>query len=173
MNLFSWGMYPKIKNTVISWEHPKTLQNFLKKDVESIPYGNGRSYGDSALNDTILYARKYAYFLDFNENSGILHIQSGVLLEEILEVFVPKGWFLGITPGTKLITIGGAIASDIHGKNHHQAGCFSECVEEFNLMLPCGTIKNIQKNDELFLATCGGMGLTGIILDAKIRLKKN
>ena len=94
------------------------------------------------------------------------------MLSEIIEAFVPRGWFLKVTPGTKLITIGGAIASDVHGKNHHVEGCFSSCVEEFTLILPNGEIKNVKKDDELFLATCGGMGLTGVILDAKISLKK-
>ena len=101
-------------------------------------------------------------------------MQSGVLLSEILNTIVPKGWFLKITPGTKLITIGGAIASDVHGKNHHLEGCFSECVEEFSLILPNNEIVTCSKtkNTELFRATCGGMGLTGVILDAKIVLKK-
>ena len=68
-------------------------------------------------------------------SEGILHIQAGVLLAEILNTFVPKGWFIKVTPGTKLITVGGAIASDVHGKNHHVEGCFSECVEELSLLL--------------------------------------
>lgn len=112
--------------------------------------------------------------LNFDESTGLLHCQAGIMLSEIIEIFVPKGWFLKITPGTKLITIGGAIASDVHGKNHHIEGCFSECVEEFSLMLANGEIKKCSKtnNAELFKATCGGMGLTGIILDAKISLKK-
>lgn len=103
-----------------------------------------------------------------------MHVQSGVLLSEILEVFVPRGWFLKVVPGTKLITVGGAIASDVHGKNHHIAGCFSESLEMFTLMLPNGKVLNCskQENMELFHATCGGMGLTGIILEAKISLKK-
>ncbi len=168
MKISGWGFYPKIDASLYQLgeiEDLKSLKNI-------IPYGNGRSYGDSALNRNIIQTKEHNYFLDFEEDSGILHLQSGVLLSEILEVFLPKGWFLKVTPGTKLITIGGAIASDIHGKNHHQEGCFSECVEEFNLMLPNGEIKNCKKGDELFLATCGGMGLTGVILDAKISLKR-
>ncbi len=171
-NLESWGKYPKIKNKKFIFRDNEELKNFLLENKEFISYGNGRSYGDSALNENIIYCKNYNYFLDFDEKNGILHCQSGVMVSEILEIFVPKGWFLKITAGTKLITIGGAIASDIHGKNHHIEGCFSECVEEFNLMLPNGIIKNCKKDDELFLATCGGMGLTGIILDAKISLKK-
>jgi FAD/FMN-containing dehydrogenase len=171
MKLNSWGMYPKIKSNVKKLNQID-LNSYFKDVKEFIPYGNGRSYGDSALNSDILYCKDYNYFLDFNEQNGILSVQAGVTLDEIIEVFVPKGWFLQITPGTKLITVGGAIASDIHGKNHHKAGCFSECVEEFSLALPNGEIKRVKKGDELFRATCGGMGLTGVILDAVIRLKK-
>lgn len=173
MNLNSWGMYPLIQSENISFKNEKDLkQKIITNENYYIPYGNGRSYGDSAINKNIIYCKPYNYFLDFDESKGILHCQSGVLLSEIIESFVPKGWFLKVTPGTKLITIGGAIASDVHGKNHHVEGCFSQCVEEFTLMLPDGEIKTCKKGEELFLATCGGMGLTGVILDAKIALKK-
>ena len=172
MQLNSWGMYPQIKSKIFTFKTKDNLRNILEENSTFIPFGNGRSYGDSALAENIIYSKPYSYFLDFDEEKGILHCQSGVLLSEIIEAFVPRGWFLKVTPGTKLITIGGAIASDVHGKNHHVEGCFSSCVEEFNLMLPNGEIKNVKKDDELFLATCGGMGLTGVILDAKISLKK-
>ena len=101
-------------------------------------------------------------------------MQSGVLLSEIIEAFLPRGWFLKVTPGTKLITVGGAIASDVHGKNHHIAGCFSECVESLTLLLPDNTLLKCSRveNIELFKATCGGMGLTGVIVDVEIYLKK-
>lgn len=172
MQLNSWGMYPKIKSKKFTFKTKNNLKDILKENSTFIPFGNGRSYGDSALAENIIYSKPYNYFLDFDEELGILHCQSGVMLSEIIEAFVPRGWFLKVTPGTKLITIGGAIASDVHGKNHHIEGCFSSCVEEFNLMLANGEVKNVKKNDELFLATCGGMGLTGVILDAKISLKK-
>ncbi len=172
MSLNSWGMYPQIDNKKITLKNPKQVQDFIDANEEIIPYGNGRSYGDSALSKNIIYAKLYNNFLGFDDKKGILHIQSGVLLSEIIESYLPQGWFLKVTPGTKLITIGGAIASDIHGKNHHVEGCFSECVEEFKLQLPSGEIKSCKKGDELFLATCGGMGLTGLILEAKISLKK-
>ena len=174
MSLHSWGNYPKSKNTAYSFNTDSTLKKIINDHNELIPHGNGRSYGDSALSKNIIKVRPHNYFLDFDEANGMLHVQAGVLLSEILEVFVLRGWFLKVTPGTKLITIGGAIASDVHGKNHHIAGCFSECVEMFRLMLPNGDIVacSKQENSELFKATCGGMGLTGVILDAKIHLKK-
>ena len=172
MSLESWGMYPKVVSDVFSLKNESALKEQLENVDECIAFGNGRSYGDSALSDNIIHTKSYDYFLDFDEAEGILHCQAGVLLSDILDAFVPKGWFLKVTPGTKLITVGGAIASDVHGKNHHLAGCFSECVDAFRLMDANGEIHYVSKEDELFLATCGGMGLTGIILDAKIRLKK-
>ncbi|MDD2652285.1 MAG: FAD-binding oxidoreductase [Sulfurimonas sp.] len=172
MNLFSWGMYPKIKSNVFSLRDTESLCAYAEKTEEFIPYGNGRSYGDSALADNIVYTKPYNNFLAFDAQEGILECQAGVLLSEILDTLVKRGWFLKVTPGTKLITIGGAIASDVHGKNHHTEGCFSECIEEMTLMLPDGEIKSCKKGDALFHATCGGMGLTGVILSAKISLKK-
>ncbi|MEI6047769.1 MAG: FAD-binding oxidoreductase [Bacteroidota bacterium] len=170
--LLSWGNYPKTNNTPWSFKTPKELSHILEKNEKLIPYGNGRSYGDSALSDNLICVKQYNYFLGFDENNGILNCQAGVLFSEILDVFVPKGWFLLITPGTKYITVGGAIACDVHGKNHHVAGSFSDSVIEFTLMLPDGSTKSCshEENSDLFKATCGGMGLTGIILDARIKL---
>ncbi|HIM94074.1 MAG TPA: FAD-binding oxidoreductase [Campylobacterales bacterium] len=174
MSLNSWGMYPKIENRVFKFSSEKSLESIIKENESLIAYGNGRSYGDSALSKNIIEVKPYNYFMAFDENSGLLHVQAGVLLSEILESFVPRGWFLKVTPGTKLITIGGAIASDVHGKNHHVEGCFSECVESFKIMLEDGEVVECSKEQraDLFNATCGGMGLTGVIVEAKIYLKK-
>lgn len=170
--IYSWGLYPKIESEIYPLRNIEFLRETLKKVNDIISYGNGRSYGDSALNSKILLCKDYNYFIEFDEKKGELKAQAGVLLSEILNVIVPKGWFLTVTPGTKYITLGGAIASDVHGKNHHKDGCFSECVEEIKLMKADGDIVVCKKNDNLFKATCGGMGLTGVILEAKIRLKK-
>lgn len=170
-----WGNYPSIDyGNIIHFDTPHTLAKLIKDKQNIIPQGNRRSYGDSALAKNMIANKTHCYFLDFNNQTGLLWCQSGVLLSDILDVFIPKGWFLSVTPGTKLITIAGAIASDVHGKNHHIAGCFSEFVVEFNLLLPNGEVVTCSKDNhsELFLATCGGMGLTGVILDAKILLKK-
>lgn len=174
MDLLSWGMYPKINATVFKFDQKESLKQIVTQHNDIVAYGNGRSYGDSALNKNIIDVGLQNYFLNFNQNTGLLHLQAGVLLSDILECFVPKGWFLQVSPGTKFVTIGGAIASDIHGKNHHIAGCFSECIKEFEIMLTDGQIVNCSKEEtpELFKATCGGMGLTGVILSAKIHLKK-
>ena len=172
MSLISWGNYPRTQNSVHELQDIQSLKEKLSTDGDFIAFGNGRSYGDSAISDNIIHTKPYDYFLNFDETNGVLEVRSGALLSDILESVVKHGWFLKVTPGTKLITVGGAIASDIHGKNHHIEGCFSECVEEFTIMLADGEIKVAQKGDELFLATSGGMGLTGVILTAKITLKK-
>jgi FAD/FMN-containing dehydrogenase len=172
MKLQGWGRYPRINTTRFMLQDEEGLKKYLNENNGVIAFGNGRSYGDSPLSEKIVYCPPYNYFLDFNPETGILKCRSGVMLAEILECFIPRGWFLSITPGTKLITVGGAIAADVHGKNHHVCGCFSECVKSMRIMLPDGSITHCRKGDELFQATCGGMGLTGIILDAEIGLKK-
>jgi FAD/FMN-containing dehydrogenase len=174
VSFLGWGNYPKIAGRVFNFNKVSTLSCIINKYDQLIAYGNGRSYGDSALSKNIINTKPHSFFLNFDEVNGLLHIQAGVLLSEILDVFVPRGWFLKITPGTKLITVGGAVASDVHGKNHHIEGCFSESIEMFNLMLPDGEIVKCSKHEnvELFMATCGGMGLTGVILDVQISLKK-
>ena len=170
----AWGNYPKIECNRYQFKTPNQLRDILKSKAPLIPYGNGRSYGDSALASNIIETRQRDYFLDFDESRGLLSVESGVLLSEILEHFIPRGWFLQVTPGTKLITVGGAIASDVHGKNHHKVGCFSSCVEEFDIMLPSGEVVTCSPKDTptLWRATCGGQGLTGVILNAKIYLKR-
>lgn len=166
----SWGNYPKFESNYNDFD--KSNRSGLFKE-RTIAYGNGRSYGDSCISENIIGFNKLNHFLFFNKSSGLLKIQSGVLLNEIIEVIVPHGWFLKINPGTKLITVGGAIASDVHGKNHHLEGCFSECVTWFSLLLPTGEILKCsrEENKELFYSTCGGMGLTGFIIDVEIKLK--
>lgn len=138
--------------------------------------GLGRSYGDAALNENgnVILNERRNRFISFDENSGVLECESGVSLAEIIEIFLPRGWFLPVSPGTKFVTIGGAIACDVHGKNHHKDGTFSAFVEQFHLMLASGEtiICSREENSEAFWATIGGMGLTGIITRAKLRLRK-
>jgi FAD/FMN-containing dehydrogenase len=135
--------------------------------------GLGRSYGDSSLGEKIMSTRWLNHMISFDQETGVLHCESGVSLNEILEVFVPKGWFLPVTPGTQFVTVGGAIASDVHGKNHHIAGCFCDHVEYIDMILDADRLTrcSLQENPDLFHATCGGMGLTGVIYSAAIRLK--
>ncbi|PIE01404.1 MAG: FAD-linked oxidase [Acidobacteria bacterium] len=175
MQNLNWGRYPYFSDYALHrFRNEGELKGLFKTSSRMIPIGNGRSYGDSALACDLIETRQHAHFLSFNASTGHLRVQAGVMLADILAVFVPRGWFLKVTPGTKLITVGGAIASDVHGKNHHRVGCFSECVEHFRLMLPGGDIVTCSRHEhgDLFKATCGGMGLTGVILDAVIQLVK-
>jgi len=170
-----WGRYPQLKHTVFTPDTPSQLHAYLSqsKNPRTIAFGNGRSYGDSALSDCIIDCRQAQnYFIEFDQHEGTLSCQAGVTLDDILTVIVPKGWFLPVTPGTRFITLGGAIAADVHGKNHHLAGCLSQYITELKLMLADGTEVTCheQHNTDLFRATCGGMGLTGIILSATIKL---
>ncbi|GAB4392250.1 MAG: FAD-binding oxidoreductase [Gammaproteobacteria bacterium] len=173
MLLHGWGRYPQVCGTL----HRATDIDHFRDVIRSakaplIAHAMGRSYGDSALNTAAVSTLTLNKFIAFDERTGILHCQSGVILADIIEALLPRGWFLAVVPGTKYITVGGAIASDIHGKNHHHMGCFSETVQALTLLLPNGDLIecNRQQNSTLFFATCGGMGLTGIIVDAKIKL---
>lgn len=171
--VFNWGMFPKIEAEVYeSSSYPKIV-TLIKEIPVVISRGNGRCYGDSALQKNIFSTNKLNKFLAFDDESGILTCESGVLLNEILEVIVPKGFFLPVTPGTKYITLGGAIASNIHGKNHHKEGAISLYIESFELLNESCEIIHCSKNQhsELFSKTIGGMGLTGIILSATLLLK--
>ena len=172
MKKYSWGSHPEIDCTEHELKNILALKSIIKNNDELIAHGNGRSYGDSSINKNIINCLSHNSLISFNEKKGVLKAQAGILLNDLLNLIVPQGWFLKVSPGTKFVTLGGAIASDIHGKNHHIDGCFSECIINFNLMLPNGDIVNCKKPDELFLATCGGMGLTGVILDAEISLMR-
>lgn len=169
----NWGNYPVVEKEVKSEDSLQKIREFILKNNEIIARGNGRCYGDAALAEHIFSTRRLNKFISFDRLNGIIECESGVLLSEILEVIVPQGYFLYVTPGTKFITVGGAIASDVHGKNHHSEGCFSAWVTEFSIMNEKGTVLTCSRteNAELFWSTVGGMGLTGIILSAKLKLK--
>jgi FAD/FMN-containing dehydrogenase len=173
MHLTGWGRYPAVDAAPVAFSNPHALAQSLPKVGPLIAFGNGRSYGDSALAPQFLPCRQRDRFLDFDPATGLLTCEAGVLLSEIIATFLPRGWFLKVTPGTKLITVGGAIAADVHGKNHHVDGCFGDTVQSFTLMLDDGRLVRCsrEENPELFRATCGGMGLTGIILEASFFLK--
>jgi FAD/FMN-containing dehydrogenase len=141
-----------------------------------LPYGNGRSYGDSCLNDggVLLDSRPLDRFIAFDAETGELTCEAGVLLSEIIDVALPRGWFPPVTPGTKYVTVGGAIANDVHGKNHHVEGTFGAHVTQLELLTSDGArrICSASENTDLFAATIGGLGLTGFITHATIRLKR-
>lgn len=139
-----------------------------------LPYGLGRSYGDSCLNNghTLLDTSRLHRFRAFDEETGLLECEAGTTLDEILRMAVPRGWFLPVTPGTKFVTVGGCIANDVHGKNHHRAGTFGRHVRSFELLRSDGSRLQCTPDDTLFRATIGGLGLTGLITAAVIQLRR-
>lgn len=169
----NWGNFPVVEKEIRSEDSLAKIQEFVRNNHEIIARGNGRCYGDASLAENIFSTKRLNKFISFDRLNGIIECESGVLLSDVLEVIIPQGYFLFVTPGTKFITVGGAIASDVHGKNHHMEGCFSEYVLEFSLLnensevLICSPTQNSEK----FWATIGGMGLSGIILSAKFKLK--
>lgn len=151
------------------------LRSAVMSARSAIARGNGRSYGDPALNrQTTLLLRQADRILDFDPVSGRIEAESGVMLADIIETFLPRGWFVPVTPGTKFVTLGGMIAADVHGKNHHKSGSFGDHVESLELMLADGRVLHCsaEENPELFAATRGGMGLTGVIRSAVFRMVK-
>lgn len=171
--LFNWGMYPVVEAEEIESIRPESILS-LSKDKPLIARGLGRSYGDASLSTTVYNDLRRNRFLAFDERTGLLTCEAGVSLKEILDTFVPRGWFLPVTPGTKFVTVGGAVASDVHGKNHHIAGSFCRHVARMRLLLADGSVQECSpvKNADLFRATAGGMGLTGIILDVSFYMKR-
>ena len=169
----SWGRYPRATQQIIPL-HWRDAQLPAAAGT-LLAYGNGRSYGDSCLNDggTLLHTRGLNRFIAFDPDTGTLRCEAGVLFSEILDFAVPRGWFLPVVPGTRYITVGGAIANDVHGKNHHRSGTFGEHVRCFELLRSDGSrlVCSREVNADLFAATVGGLGLTGVITWAEFALK--
>jgi len=174
MALASWGLLPVEPASDERWWSDRTM-SLPQGEHPLLAYGNGRSYGDVGLNSggTLLHSRGLDRFIAFDETTGVLTCEAGVLLSEILDLFVPRGWFLPVTPGTRFITVGGAIANDVHGKNHHAAGTFGCHVRRFELLRSDGTriVCSAEENAGWFAATIGGLGLTGLITWAEFALK--
>ena len=170
----NWGNYPKVDAAIFSPSYVEDFKQLLVKPNRFICRGNGRSYGDVSLNNDIISMLDYAKFIKFDPNTGLLSCQAGLLLSEILDIIVPKGFFLPVTPGTKFITIGGAVAANVHGKNHHVDGSISRHVTSLKILRGDGETVNCSpdENSGLFWETFGAMGMTGIILEVEIRLRK-
>ena len=171
----SWGRYPQYSANVIplNWQgdFPRAAQG-LPNGL--LPVGMGRSYGDVCLLDggNLLQTTGMDRLIDFDPATGILTAEAGITLAQILDFAVPRGFFLPVTPGTKYVTLGGAIANDIHGKNHHVAGTFGCHVTRFELVRSDGSrrICSPTQDPDWFAATIGGLGLTGFIPWASLRL---
>jgi len=174
-DLSGWGRFPKIKTKELKPQNESELIKIIHNNKSYVPRGNGRSYGDSSINKNLTISMtKMNKFIEWNQESGELIAESGVLISEIIRTFLPKGWFPYVTPGTKFVTLGGTIACDVHGKNHHKEGSFGnhvnwiEIINDKNEIVRCSLYENV----ELFKWTIGGMGLTGVIVRCSIQLKK-
>ena len=174
MKITNWGNYPKINGNIYHLLNIPNAKKILTSIQKIIPRGLGKCYGDAALASEIISTISLQKVIDFNKKNGILKAEAGISLEDILNIIIPNGWFLPVTPGTKYVTLGGAIASDVHGKNHHKDSSFSKYVQSFDILLSNNKVVTVSPIilPDLFKATCGGMGLTGIILNATIKLKK-
>lgn len=170
----NWGNYPAIESNILSFSSHSQLREIIKSQQTMIARGNGRCYGDASLAPTTVLTLKFDKVLSFDTSRGIFESESGITLDTILEIIVPKGWFLPVSPGTKYITLGGAVASNVHGKNHHVDGPFSKHIVDMDVLIGSGEIITCSPDiqADLFDGTCGGMGLTGLITRVKFRLKK-
>jgi FAD/FMN-containing dehydrogenase len=173
--LAGWGNYPTFTTELLEPRAPTAVPKLLVERSGLIARGNGRAYGDAAIGHrfTVL-STCLNRMRSFDPQTGLLTVESGVLLADILNVFVSRGYFPKVVPGTKLVTVGGMIAADVHGKNHHRDGGFGDNLEAFRLVLPSGETVTCSRsqNAELFAATIGGMGLTGVILEAAFPLRR-
>jgi len=172
----SWGRLSREEHAVCAVSDPADLARKLRADLPGLAYGKGRSYGDVCLNPggVLWQTAGMDHFIDFDPHSGMLTCEAGVTLRDIQRMAVPRGWMLPVTPGTQMVTVGGAIANDVHGKNHHAHGSFGDHVRRLTLLrtdgesIECGP----DLNPDWFSATVGGIGLTGVIARAQIALRR-
>jgi FAD/FMN-containing dehydrogenase len=172
----SWGRLSNEAHQVQVLADRSAAVAQVRGNSPGICYGNGRSYGDVCLNPGghLWQTRSLNRFISFDEQNGRLRCEAGVLLRDIQRTFMPRGWMLPATPGTQLITTGGAIANDVHGKNHHKQGSFGDHVHALRLLRTDGTVLDCNRaggGADMLKASIGGMGLTGVILDAELQLR--
>jgi FAD/FMN-containing dehydrogenase len=175
VRLSGWGRYPVADCRLASPSGATAAARLADKRPSLIARGCGRSYGDSSLNPELTLATGgMDRLLAFDEAAGLLECESGVKLSDLIDTFLPRGWISPVTPGTRFVTVGGMIAADVHGKNHHRDGSFCDHLDWIDLALPGGRVERCgrERNADLFEAACGGMGLAGLILRAAFRLKR-
>ncbi|MEE3324853.1 MAG: FAD-binding oxidoreductase [Methanosphaera sp.] len=176
INMSSWGNIEKSFSELNYISSRNSLEDILSLKTSFLPRGNGRSYGDVCTNSG--YALLSSFFLDniinFSPENETITCESGILLRDLQKFLVKKGYMLPVTPGTQLITVGGAIANDVHCKNHHLYGTFGNNLLSFKLVRSDGEILFCSRdvNQGLFRATIGGIGLTGFITEATIKIRK-
>lgn len=173
----SWGRLNAAPHTITAINEPSKIHEAIYNTGDpGLAFGMGRSYGDSCLNPEgrLWLSRGLNHLIDFNEETGVLTCEAGVLLRDIQQLFIPRGWILPVTPGTQLVTVGGAIANDVHGKNHHAYGSFGNHVQSLLLARTDGELIScsLAKESDWFSATIGGLGLTGVIVQAEIQLHR-
>lgn len=173
----SWGRLSAEPHRVIGLTDPSLVASQLRgREGQGLAHGMGRSYGDVCLNPhgTLWRTTGLDHLIEFDDTSGKLVCEAGVLLRDIQRVAIARGWILPVTPGTQLVTVGGAIANDVHGKNHHVVGSFGDHVQHITLVRTDGEVIECgpQSRREWFEATVGGMGLTGVIVRAEIQLRR-
>ena len=176
VRISSWGRLNAEEHDLRALNNTQDVASTLRESAPGIAYGLGRSYGDVCLNPggTLWRTTGLDHFIAFDENTGVLVCEAGVVLRDIQRMILPRGWSLPVTPGTQLVTVGGAIANDVHGKNHHKFGTFGDHVRSLKIVrtdgseLDCGP----ELLPEWFAATVGGIGLTGLITQAEIQLRR-
>lgn len=181
--LTSWGRYPNKPQTPhdVSWPNEVFAQlSEISEQSDNgsgaLAFGCGRSYGDSclAVSNHVLAMSSMNRVLAANWETGVISAQAGLTLADLIQIALPHGWFLPVSPGTKFVTLGGAVANDVHGKNHHVMGTFGNHVRQFVMhRTDRGTVTcSLEDNPELFAATVGGLGLTGVILSVELQLRR-
>lgn len=175
MKVQAWGRLSNTEHNLINFHAPAQAIQQLKNSSLGLAHGMGRSYGDVALNTSgnLWHTITLNHLISFNIETGVLHCEAGATLQDIHRTLVPQGWMLPVTPGTQMITVGGAISNDVHGKNHHAFGSFGDHILSITLLRTDGEIIECSHHEksEWFYATLGGIGLTGLILEAKLQLR--
>jgi len=177
----SWGRFPRFVQHAneICW--PQDVSNHMTQSLcqpinSTLAFGMGRSYGDSclAVSDQVLLMRGMDRMLSANWEDGVIHAHAGLTLDQLINITLPQGWFLPVTPGTRFVTLGGAVANDVHGKNHHSMGTFGRHVSKLTLFRSVeGEVTcSADQQPDLFAATVGGLGLTGVILSVELQLQR-
>lgn len=173
-SLYGWGHFPVRECETYRPEKRRDLPAILKEATTVIARGMGRAYGDAALQPQgVISTARLNHFMEFDTTQGIIRAQAGVTLAELMAITIPKGWFPYTIPGTRHVSLGGALACNVHGKNHYRAGDFAEHVLSVRLVLPTGEAVECSpsRNPNLFWATAGGMGMTGVIESVTLKLK--
>lgn len=176
-NISSWGRLTTDPHNVINLNDPTKVKDSISNSpLPGLAFGMGRSYGDVCLNPggTLWATTGLNHFITFDDSTGRLVCEAGVLLRDIQRLLIPRGWILPVTPGTQMVTVGGAIANDVHGKNHHVLGSFGDHVQRITLIRTNGDVIHCGQDEhpDWFAATVGGLGLTGVIIQAEIQLRR-